>query len=356
MKVLHIIDTLWLGGAQAVVKTFFEKEKGNKNIFLYALRKTDPMITIDHENIIVHPSSSKFSLAPLSALRKCITENKIEVLHCHLPRSQVFGYLLKRFYFPKIKLVFHEQGIIYDHHIVLPFLFNAFKRRVNAFIACSGKNRDDLLLRVKNIEKKTFLLPNFVDTDILKSVNAINEKAVRAKLGIETDVFVVGFAGRIVKRKGWRELIEAANILKSDEKIRFMISGIGPEQEMMLELIEKYALNKKIIYLGYVSNMPEFYAITDCLVLPSYWEGMSLSQQEALASGVPVLITENLRDDTQHSFLTFKSMDADDLAKKIIVLRARLQQGPIPFDPELLKTLKNNEQLFMSGLEQAYKL
>jgi len=83
---------------------------------------------------------------------------------------------------------------------------------------------------------------------------------------------------------------------------------------------------------------------------------MSLSQQEAFASGVPVLISENLSDTTQHSFPTFKNRDAADLAKKITALRTRVLEGNIPSDPKLLATLKNNEQLFMAGLEQAYKL
>ncbi|HTB32697.1 MAG TPA: glycosyltransferase family 4 protein [Bacteroidia bacterium] len=355
MKILHIIDTLWLGGAQSVVKTFFEKETDNKDIFLYVLRQTEPQITIHHENIIVHKSGSRYSLAPIAELKNIIMGKRIDILHCHLPRAQVFGYILKRFYFPKIKLVFHEQGIIYDHPVVLPFLFNVFKKRIDAFIVCSENNKQELLKKVKNIEGKTFFLPNFVNTELHKAVQKIDKKGCRIKLGIDPNAFVIGFAGRLVQRKGWEELIEAAAVLKKEDNIHFVISGIGPEQNMMLEMIAKNGLGKKITYLGYVSDMVPFYAAIDCLILPSHWEGMSLSQQEAIAAGLPVLISESINDTTQGVFITFKNKDPKDMASKIMQQRLRNSEGKMGLNEQLHAVLVKNEELFMSGLEEVYK-
>lgn len=355
MKVLHIIDTLWLGGAQTVVRTLFEKQKDNTDIFLYALRQTEPQIKIDHKNVFVRSSGSRYSLSALWELKKFILENDINVLHCHLPRSQVFGYVMKRFYFPRIKLVFHEQGIIYDYLVILPFLFNRFKKRTDAFIVCSENNRRDLEKKVKGIETKTFFLPNFVDTDLREAVQKISKEDCRKELGIAPDAFVVGFAGRIVQRKGWEELIEAIAILKEEENIHVLISGIGPEQNKMLALINKYSLQKKITYLGYVSDMVKFYATIDCLVLPSYWEGMSLSQQEAISAGVPVLISENIKDATQGIFLAFKANDPNDMAQKISEQKHISARGELVLNEELHAILVRNEELFMQGLEQVYK-
>ena len=47
MKVLHIVDHLGLGGAQTIVRGVFEKQKNNKNIFLFSLRKRN-YDKIDH--------------------------------------------------------------------------------------------------------------------------------------------------------------------------------------------------------------------------------------------------------------------------------------------------------------------
>jgi L-malate glycosyltransferase len=355
MRVLHIIDTLWLGGAQSVVKSLFEKQKENKDIFLFALRQTKPQIEIAHENVFVHSSNSRYSLSAIPALQKLIREKNIDILHCHLPRSQVFGYILKRFCFSHIKLVFHEQGIIYDYPVILPFLFNAFKKRINAFIACSEDNKRELLKKVKHIENKTYLLPNFVNTELYKDVQKINKNSCRNKLGIDPNAFVMGFAGRIVKRKGWEELIEAAAILKEEENIRILISGIGPEQNRMLALIKKCELEKKITYLGYVSDMVSFYATIDCLILPSHWEGMSLSQQEAISARVPVLISENINDPAQGMFTTFKGSNPGDMANKIMEQMHLNLEGKASANDKFHEALVKNEMMFMNGLEQIYK-
>ncbi|MBS8122403.1 hypothetical protein [Candidatus Vampirococcus lugosii] len=60
-KTLHLIDSMGLGGAQTVVKGIFEKQKDNSNIFLYALRKRDINIKINHQNIFINNSKNKFS-------------------------------------------------------------------------------------------------------------------------------------------------------------------------------------------------------------------------------------------------------------------------------------------------------
>jgi len=355
MKVLHIIDTLWLGGAQSVVKTYFEKQKENPDIFLYVLRQSEPQISIRHKNVRVHSSSSRYSFSPLKEIKDLVKRNSIDVLHCHLPRSQVFGYLLKRFYFPEIKLVFHEQGIIYDYPVILPFLFNLFKSRVNAFIVCSEDNKSALLQKVTNIEKKTFYLPNFVNTDIRLAVKQADKVGYRKELSIKENDFVIGFAGRIVERKGWIELIDAAKILKNKNDIHWLISGIGPEEEKMVEMIKGSGLSSKVTYVGYVPDMVNFYATIDSLVLPSHWEGMSLSQQEAIAVGLSVIVSENVGNTSQGYFATFKNKNPQDLAAKVLELKLKMETDQFKPNEELYKLVENNAQLFMAGLEQVYK-
>ena len=52
-QAVHIVDSLALGGAQRVLKTYFESEKNNRNVHLLALREVDDPVTIDHRNVKV---------------------------------------------------------------------------------------------------------------------------------------------------------------------------------------------------------------------------------------------------------------------------------------------------------------
>lgn len=303
IKVLHIIDNLGLGGAQTMVKNIFEFDQNNKDIFLYSLRTREKNLTIEHSNIFIG-KFPKFSFKPLPELVKIIKENNIEILHCHLLKSEFFGWLLKLFYFPKLKLIFHEHGQIVgsEHgHKVEDTLFRFFlklaDKKVDLHIAVS-KFISDSLIKNGNISiEKIKTLYNFVD---IKKFNIDNlakysRKIEREKNGFTEDDFIVGYAGRLVERKGWRDFISAAKEIISQKQnlnIKFIIAGDGKDKDELIEIIKKEKLESQIKYVGHVSDMLSFYSMLDCFVMPSYWEGLPMAQLEVLSLGIP-LITSN---------------------------------------------------------------
>ncbi len=163
MKVLHIIDSLGLGGAQTVVKGIFEAQKDNLDMYLYSLRMREITVEVDHLNVKIQKSKSKYTLSPLLELKHVIGREKIEILHCHLFRSQVFGWLLKKIWFPHIKLIFHEHGeIFYSNPCFVPFL-KVSARAVDTYIAVSKATRDLLVSKATTPKEKIQVLYNFVD-------------------------------------------------------------------------------------------------------------------------------------------------------------------------------------------------
>ena len=70
-------------------------------------------------------------------------------------------------------------------------------------------------------------------------------KQERRKIGLNDSDFVVGFAGRIVERKGWKEYVNVAKSLKN-ENIKFLIAGSGEEKEKLLNFIKTNNLNNVI--------------------------------------------------------------------------------------------------------------
>jgi glycosyltransferase involved in cell wall biosynthesis len=289
MRVLHIIDTLWLGGAQTLERDYFEAQKDNHDVFLYVLRRSDPQITIKHINVFIHNSFNRFSLFPLLELRKIITENKIDIVHCHLLRAQLFGYIVKRFFFPGIKLVIHEQGDLVDSARLSVPILKLIKYRTDLFITCSNAIRR-LLLQKINIEPvKAVCLYNAIDIKKFDwQVILWNVAEEKNKIGIGENCFVVGFAGRLTERKGWREFVGLAKIFLGNISVIFLIAGDGPDREELLSYISVHGLSN-VIYIGYAPNMQLFYSMIDCLVVPSHHEPMGMIVPEAQAMGVPVI-------------------------------------------------------------------
>ncbi len=325
MRILHIIDTLWLGGAQIILKSVFEKKTDDDDIFLFSLRKTNPQIKISHKNVKCFNSKYKLSIVRIFSLKKFIKTNNIDVLHCHLSHSQTMGYLMKKLFFSNIKLFFHEHADIYNKGKILPFLTKKYSKKVDVFITCSKASKQKLHEKTKIAHNKIIVLNNFVD--IQKFNN--DYKDIKIKQESKIKGFIVGFAGRIVERKGWKELIEAAIILKNNTDIKFLIVGVGPDQNKMIKKIEQHNLNNTVFYKGYMSDMKWFYSMIDCFTLPSYWEGLAMVQLESMALGIPLICSDapgvNEVPEDKIDSLFVKTKSGKDLANKISVLKNNLE-------------------------------
>ena len=361
MRILHIIDTLWLGGAQTLLKSIFEYQAENENIFLFSLRKTDPQISIEHQHITFFDSENKFCLRRIKTLKHFIKENKIDVLHCHLPHAQAMGYIMKRFYFKKIILVFHEHAEVFNDGWTIKYLLKSSKKKVDKYITCSKSSKVELVDKIRIDPYRVLVQHNFTDTDKFNKRNYnFNISEERKTLGIKPDDFVVGFAGRLVERKGWKELLYAASELKSNENMKFLVAGIGPDQQEFDSTIDKLGLKNKIVHLGYFENMPLFYSLINCLAIPSYWEGMSIVQLEAAAMEVPMVCTdapglidifENFKDT-----LYFELGNHKDLKGTIekIISDKELREDMVK--NSLLKVKKFNITNYLEELDNTYKM
>ena len=320
MKVLHIIDSLGLGGAQTVVKGIFEKQKDNKNIFLFVLRKREINIEINHPNVFIYDSEAKYSFKPLKDLREIIEKEKIDILHCHLFRSQVFGLILKKKYFPKIKLIFHEHGEIFQRKILYNYLMKKSRYHVDRYIAVSKATKNKLIEIAKIPENKIEVLYNFVDLDRFNRKNIkINVKKEKEKLGIKKDEFVIGFAGRLAKVKGCKYLIKALHLL--DFKCKCLIVGEGPERKNLENLAKELKVEDKVIFLGYIDKPEKIYVLLNILIIPSVSESFGISVIEAQSIGIPVIasnidgLNEIITD--RKDGLLFRKGDEKELTLKV---------------------------------------
>ncbi len=94
------------------------------------------------------------------------------------------------------------------------------------------------------------------------------------------------FLGRIDRTKGVFDLIEAFDGLASEhEDVHLTFAGAGPAELELQQRTEKLGLGKRVRFAGRVSyeDLGDLFAVNDCLVLPSYSEGMPLSVLEAAA-------------------------------------------------------------------------
>jgi glycosyltransferase involved in cell wall biosynthesis len=112
--------------------------------------------------------------------------------------------------------------------------------------------------------------------------------ALREKLGIAPDAFVVGYAGQVIKLKGLDVLIRAFSRLRAEfPAVKLLIAGRGHDEAVL-----RAAAGDGVLFLPFSDSMPEFYSALDVFALPTaHMEGLSRSLIEAMACAVPSVAT-----------------------------------------------------------------
>ena len=100
------------------------------------------------------------------------------------------------------------------------------------------------------------------------------------------------FVGRVMKEKGIDELFEAMKRLVGESQKCFL-DVVGPFEEDYEDKLNQYEAEGWLKYYGYQEDVKPFIADCDCLVLPSYHEGMANTNLECASSGRPI-ITSNI--------------------------------------------------------------
>lgn len=107
----------------------------------------------------------------------------------------------------------------------------------------------------------------------------------------ETD-FVFLFVGRLIERKGIKELLFAFSQI-NNTKAKCIIVGDGPLKSAVIDAAQTC---HNIIYAGWLekTEIIKMYYISDVFVLPAYWEQWGLVINEAMAAGKPVIVTDQV--------------------------------------------------------------
>lgn len=138
--------------------------------------------------------------------------------------------------------------------------------------------------------------------------------------------FTILCASRLSRRKGFNYVIDAfAKIYKKYPHLMLTIAGgEGNAEEELKAQVKKLGLENKICFTGFVTPNTEFvkyHRASDVFVLPSANEGMSNNMLEAMASGMPIIMTltggadELINDGVNGFIVNFK--DSDDIAEKL---------------------------------------
>jgi phosphatidyl-myo-inositol dimannoside synthase len=167
-------------------------------------------------------------------------------------------------------------------HRLLSPLIRRIWRGAEEVVAKS--EREIEMIHAVDPDLSCLLIPNGVDVSAFKSNQAMTEASTLRILCV----------GRLIERKGQHHLIEAVKRLTDEEiDVRLDLVGTGDTRPANEAQAARLGLADRVRFLGYVQReeIAEYYAAAHVFVLPSYNEGMSVALLEAMAAGLPVIVT-----------------------------------------------------------------
>jgi len=350
IRVLHIIDLMSVGGAQSMVMEFMRTHSWPTETFVLR-RSENEKVSPGEIGFIFNESSTKYGFGGINSIIRLIKDKNYNVIHCHLFRSLVYGIIVKIILGKKIKFLYHEHGQAIGSETgskVEQALYWIFMKSsqlfVDRYIAISNYVGQAMHRKYGILDSKIDVIHNFV-SDKFYEPKPLKHGAINS----------VGFAGRIVQRKGWREFVKIAKIVnKLSPEINFLIAGTGLEEEMLKNEIRECPF---IDYIGFQKDMVSYYRLLDIFVVTAEWEPMGLTHLEAQACGVVVVsyylsgLIETINEDNS---IIVTSRDSTIMANQIV----RLCNDSKSY-AKLSKLSRNNSELYLldkynSILEMAY--
>ncbi len=113
----------------------------------------------------------------------------------------------------------------------------------------------------------------------------------RIELSIPIDAFLLISVGELNTNKNNSVIISAMEKLKN-KNVYYILCGVGENESELKEQANKAGLFENIRFLGYRNDVKELYEAADCFVMPSFREGLSRSIMEAMASGLPCVVSK----------------------------------------------------------------
>lgn len=140
-----------------------------------------------------------------------------------------------------------------------------------------------------NIEKKAEVIYNLIDYK--KIIEKSKEEITDAQ---REEIYTFLNVGRHTEEdKKITRIIESARKLKEDgKKFRILLVGDGKETNNYKNMVKKYKLQDKIIFLGRKINPYPYYKIADSFLLTSEYEGFPVVYIESMILGLPIITTD----------------------------------------------------------------
>lgn len=297
--IAFVIEELSIGGAeQMVVAMANEFVSRNWQVHVICLREPGELADRVSDQLQLHVLNKKpgIDLALPWRLYRCIRKINPVAVNTHLWVANAWT---------RIALFFSGYPVFATEHsrdTWKPFYYRLIDRalslRTRRLVCVSEDTAAFYRQEIGVSNAQIAIVNNGIDTSRYAQGQGLGLRTEWMGKSAESErSMLIGTVGRLVTAKNHRRLLDAMNLLKSDQSLaelpfKLVIVGDGPEREPIQRYIVESGLDDYVVLAGARRDIPDVLASFDVFVLSSDREGHPLTALEAQAAGTPVVLTD----------------------------------------------------------------
>jgi glycosyltransferase involved in cell wall biosynthesis len=252
------------------------------------------------------PYFKPLNFSTLATMARLFRKEQIDLVHIHSPAAAITARLATFLTgLPNIVTV-HAPSVFYygerqtlraktgrSIYIQLDRLLNYTATRRLVYV--SNRVFDDCITRRISPPDRSLVIHNGID---LAPYDRADSETLRMHLRMQENIPletpIITYAGRLAEEKGLDVLLEALHILNRRRIPDYAVwlIGSGPLEAELAKKVDDLELQRHVHFLGYQEDVAKYLLVSDFFVMPSRHEAMSIAIMEALAAGLPCVVSD----------------------------------------------------------------
>jgi glycosyltransferase involved in cell wall biosynthesis len=362
IRVAQVIGKMCAGGVETVVFNYYRELDHRKVQFDFYY---DSDSTVEPSQELIDMGARFIKLPPyqkifkyMFQLWKYLRKEKYVIIHSHLNTLSVFPLTVAWAARIPNRIAHNHsvpEGNEWRRNTLKKILRQFSKVFATDFYACSEKAGRWLFGDEVFDSGKVRIIRNAIDFSKFRE-DQEKRDMTKEQLGL-SEMFVVGHVGRFTYAKNHLFLIE---IFKSFKEIvpnsKLLLVGDGELHDEIVNYIKDCHLEKDVVLTGKVGNPEKYYAICDVIVVPSHFEGLSMTTIESQVAGIPVIVSKAIPPEAVISDgCKFMSLNSSALEWAHAINQMKNKQVTLSLNSNAYKLQYNVKKLENLYLESSFR-
>lgn len=305
IRILHVVGTMDLGGAETFIMNLYRNIDRTKVQFDFLCHNrieaeyTDEILSMGGKMYMVEGISHVGFLKYEKSLYDFFKSHpEYKVVHSH--QSDMNGIILKQASKAGVKVrISHSHTEYHYKSIQRKVMFAFFKWNVNRYttdaFACSKPSGN--MLYTGKLQKSFDVIYNGIDTDKF-AFNKQKRQIINSELNLG-DGPIIGHVGRFAPVKNHTFIIDVFNeFLKLYPNAKLLLVGTGDTLCATKDKVKELNIDSNVLFLNARTDVDAILSAMDIFLFPSIHEGLPVSVVEAQCSGLQVITSDTISEDT----------------------------------------------------------